>query len=154
MSCNSNGSCGCQKSIARFYNNATQAFAANVVTPIVVNVNQVVLEGKAIVPTLNGYGYRIEKTGLYGISCDVVLLGTTAGNVVVQGYLDGAAMPCTERTVTLTAEGYTTVHFDTDILFEPVCRCQNNTSHTITFAIVSTGGAGNAVNVCTGIKKH
>ena len=152
MSCNSNGSCHCQKSIARFYNKTTQAFPANTVTPISVNANQVVLEGKAIVPTLNGY--RIEKTGLYNISCDVVLLGATAGNVILQAYLDGVAMPCTERTVTLVAEAYTTIHLETDILFEPVCRCQNNTSHAITFAVVSTGGAGSIVNVCSGVKKH
>lgn len=152
MGCNSNGGCGCQKSIARFYNQTAQAFAANAITPIAVNANQVVLEGNAIEAPLNGY--RINKTGLYAISCDVVLLGTTAGNVVLQGYLDGVAMPCTTRNVTLVADAYTPVHFDTDILFDKVCRCQNNTSHQIAFAIVSTGGAGNIVNVCTGIKKH
>lgn len=152
MGCNSNGGCGCQKSIARFYNQTAQAFAANAITPIAVNANQVVLEGNAIEAPLNGY--RINKTGLYTISCDVALLGTTAGNVVLQGYLDGVAMPCTTRNVTLVADAYTPVHFDTDILFEPVCRCQNNTSHAITFAVVSTGGAGSIVNVCSGVKKH
>lgn len=152
MSCNSGSNCGCRKSVARFYNQTTQAFLANATTPIAVNANQVVLQGTAIVPSLNEY--RIDKTGLYGLTADVVLLGTTAGNVLVQAYLDGAAMPCTARTVTLVADGYTAVHIDTDILFEQVCMCQNNTSHQITFGIVSTGGAGSVVNVCTGIIKR
>ena len=152
MSCNSGSSCGCKKSIARFYNPATQDFLANATTPIAVNANQVVLQGTAIVPSLNGY--RIDKTGLYGLTADVVLLGATAGNVLVQAYLDGVAMPCTVRNATLVADGYVSVHMDTDVLFEQVCMCQNNTSHQITFGIVSTGGAGSVVNVCTGIIKR
>lgn len=152
MCCNSNGSCGCQKPIARYYNQTTQAFAANTITQLAVNANQVILEGKAIVPSLNEY--RIDKTGLYHISCDVVLLGTTAGNVTVLCYLDGVAMPCTDRRVTLVADAYASVHLETDILFNQVCQCRNNTSHTITFAVVSTGGAGNVVNVCTGVNKR
>lgn len=154
MCCNSNGNgkCDCQKPIARFYNQTPQAFAANTITQLAVNANQVVLECKAIVPSLNGY--RIDKTGLYHIACDVVLLGTTAGNVDVMGYLDGNAMPCTDRRVTLVADAYTSVHFETDVLFSQVCRCQNNTSHQITFAVASTGGAGSVVNVCTVVNKR
>lgn len=75
MSCNSGSGCGCKKSIARFYNPATQAFLANATTPIAVNANQVVLQGTAIVPSLNGY--RIDKTGLYGLTADIVLLGAS-----------------------------------------------------------------------------
>ena len=41
-----------------------------------------------------------------------------------------------------------------DLMFEQVCKCQNNTSHQITFSIVSTGGAGSIVEVCTGIIKR
>lgn len=51
-------------------------------------------------------------------------------------------------------DSYVSVHIETDILFEQICMCQNNTSHQITFGIVSTGGAGSVVNVCTGIIKR
>ena len=152
MSCNSNGNCNRHKSFVRYYNQTAQAFAANATHPIVVNANQVVSQGKAIVSTPNGY--RIERTGLYGISADVVILGTTAGNVTVQANLDDVALPCTIRYATLVVDGYVSLHLETDILFEQVCKCQNNTSHQITFSIVSTGGAGSIVEVCTGIIKR
>ena len=46
------------------------------------------------------------------------------------------------------------VSISLEIKFEQVCMRQNNTSHQITFGIVSTGGAGSVVNVCTGIIKR
>lgn len=152
MGCNSNGRCGSQKSIARFYNQAVQAFAANVTTPIAINANQVVLNGDAIIPSLNGY--RIDKTGAYSVSLDLTLLGTTAGNIAVEMLLDGVARPCASKLVTLVADAYTPVHIETDVQFDQVCRCQSNTSHQISFAIVSTGGAGNVVSACSGVSKR
>lgn len=152
MGCNFYGQCENQKSIARFYNQTVQAFPANATTPIAINANQVVLDGKAIVPSLNSY--RIDKTGLYRVSLDATILGTTAGNVSIEMLLDGTANPCATKTVTLVAEAYTTVHIETDIQFDQVCRCQNNTSHQVSFAIVSNGGAGNVVNVCSSVYKR
>ena len=102
MGCNFYGQCGNQKSIARFYNQTVQAFPANATTPIAINANQVVLDGKAIVPSLNSY--RIDKTGLYRVSLDATILGTTAGNVSIEMLLDGVAKPCATKTVTLVAE--------------------------------------------------
>lgn len=77
-----------------------------------------------------------------------------AGNVSIEMLLDGTANPCVTVFVTLVAEAYTTIHIETDIQFDQVCRCQNNTSHQISFAIVSNGGAGNIVNVCSGVSKR
>ncbi len=152
MGCNPNGQCGNHKSAARFYNQTVQAFTANATTPIAINANQVVLDGNAIVPSLNSY--RIDKTGLYRVSLGLTLLGTTAGNVTIEMLLDGVAQPCATKLVTLVADAYTPVHIETDIQFDQVCRCQNNTSHQVSFAVVSTGGAGNVVSVCSGVYKR
>lgn len=152
MGCNSNGGCGNQKSIARFYNQTVQAFAANATTPIAINANQVILDGNAIVPSLNSY--RIDKTGMYRVSLDLTLLGVTAGNITIEMLLDGVARPCATKLVTLVADAYIPVHIETDVQFDQVCRCQNNTSHQVSFAIVSAGGAGSVVSACSGVSKR
>lgn len=152
MGCNSYGSCGNQKSTARFYNQTVQTFAANATTPIAINANQVVLDGDAIVPSLNSY--RIDKTGLYRVSLDLTLLGTTAGNVTIEMLLDGVALPCATKLVTLVADAYVPVHIETDVQFEQLCRCQTRTSHTISFVIVSAAGAGSVTSVCSGVARR
>lgn len=98
--------------------------------------------------------YRIDKTGLYRVSLDLTLLGTTAGNVTIEMLLDGVALPCATKLVTLVADAYVPVHIETDVQFEQLCRCQTRTSHTISFVIVSAAGVGSVTSVCSGVARR
>lgn len=150
MSCG-NGN-GCNKSVARFYNNVAQTFAADAVTPLIVSGNQVVLSGNGI--TVFNNGYSILKSGIYRISGDVVVSGTAAGLLTFQVYLDGLLLPCTVRKQSIAAGDTTMLHTETEINFNKVCPCSNNVSHQVTFALVTDAAASGTVeNLCTGVTK-
>lgn len=152
MSCGSTNSCKCEKSCARNYNLVAQPFAANATTPIIVNGNQVVLTGKAI-QVLNN-GYQIVKSGLYRLAADIVVVGTAAGTVTLQMYLDGVALPCTIRRQTIAASGAVSIHSETDLDLDSICRCNNSVNHRITFAVVTdSAAAGSITSTCTGALK-
>lgn len=151
MSCgNSNNSC-C-KSVACFYNDVTQTFAADATTPLIISGNRVVLNGKGIDVFNNGY--TILKSGIYRISGDVVVTGSAAGLLTFQVYLDGLLLPCTVRKESITSGGTTTIHTETIIDFNKVCPCTNNVNHRIVFALVTDAAAAGTVdNLCTGVTK-
>ena len=94
--------------------------------------------------------YTVVKKGLYHISADVVIDGTTAGDVVLTVLMDGVALPCTIKPATLVAGSSTEIHTETDICLESCC-CDVN--HTFTFVLTSSTGAGTVTNFCSGILK-
>ena len=151
MSCgNDNNSC-C-KSVACFYNDVAQTFAADATTPLIISGNRVVLNGKGIDVFNNGY--TILKSGIYRISGDVVVTGSAAGLLTFQVYLDGLLLPCTVRKKSITSCGTTTIHTETIIDFDKVCPCTNNVNHRIVFALVTDAAAAGTVdNLCTGVTK-
>lgn len=151
MSCG-NGSNSCNKSVARFYNDVAQTFAADSTTTLVVSGNQVVLSGKGI--NVYNNGYTILKSGIYRISGDIVVTGTAAGLLTFQVYLDGLLLPCTVRKQSIAAAGTSTIHTETEIDFDKVCPCTNNVTHRITFVLVTDAAAAGTVdNLCTGVTK-
>lgn len=150
MSCGNTNSCG--KSVARFYNNVAQAFAADSTTVLVISGNQVVLNGKGISAYNNGY--TILKAGIYRISADAVVTGSAAGLLALQVYLDGLLLPCTVRKQSITADATTSIHTETEIDFNKVCPCTSDVNHRITFVLVTdAASAGIVDNLCTGVTK-
>ena len=150
MSCGNNNSCG--KSVARYYNNTTQTFAADSTTTLAVFGNLVVLNGNAISEYNNGY--TILKAGTYRISADIVVTGSAAGLLTFQVYLDGLLLPCTVRKQSISAGSTTSIHTETEINFNKVCPCSSNVNHKIIFALVTDAAAAGTVdNLCTGVTK-
>lgn len=150
MYCNSNNSCGSHKSIARYYNLSTQPFAADTATPIVTNSTQLVLCGDSIAQLPNGY--KIMRAGIYRISADFNLVGTTAGNATIQIYLNESPLAYTARTITLGATDAASVHIETELNFEQMCACNSRVSNQITFVVIGSG-TGNITSACTGVIK-
>lgn len=141
-----NRSCN-QKSCQRYYNNNPQAIAVGDSLTLTIAGAKVVDTGVSI--ETSGQSYEIVKPGLYHISGDVTIMGTTAGDVQFVAYLDGVQLPCTFRMGTLTAAGYETIHTETDLSFQ--CGCE---SHVITFVVNSPNTAvGTVTEFCSGITK-
>lgn len=149
MSCSNNSNKSCRdKSCERYYNNNNQVLNAGTTIQLVIAGSKVVDSGIAI--DVQPQSYTILKTGLYHISADVVVDANVAGNVVFQVYMDGVALPCTTKTVTL-AEGETAIHTETDLRLSACC-C--DVSHNFTFTLSSpAAAAGNVIEFCSGILK-
>lgn len=151
MSCG-NGNGSCSKSVARFYNDVTQTFAADATTTLVVSGNQVVLSGKGI--SVYNNGYTILKSGIYRVSGDIVVTGTAAGLLTFEVYLDGLLLPCTVRKQSIAAGSTSVIHTETEIDFDKVCPCTNSVNHRITFVLATdSAAAGTVDNLCTGVTK-
>lgn len=136
------------KSCQRYYNNNAQTIEAGGTTQLVIKGNKVVDSGISI--ETESQNYTVVKKGLYHISADVVIDGTTAGDVVLTVLMDGVALPCTIRPATLIAGSSTEIHTETDICLASCC-CDVN--HTFTFVLTSSTGAGTVTNFCSGILK-
>jgi len=148
MACNSiNPYMG--KSCVRYYNNATQALGAGATLQLAIAGSRVVDTGTAI--EVEPSNYTTLKTGLYSLSADVIVEGTTAGDAILQVYMDGVALPCTTRRVSLV-DGYYEIHTETDLYLTGCCPC---VSHSFTFTLTSVSTAvGNVVTFCSGILKE
>lgn len=149
MSCSSNGNKSCHdKSCERYYNNNNQVLDDGTTIQLVIAGSKVVDSGIAI--DVQPQSYTITKTGLYHIAGDVVIDANVAGSVVFQVYMDGVALPCTTKTVTL-AVGNNAIHTETDLRLTNCC-CDVN--HTFTFTLTSQAlAAGNVIEFCSGILK-
>lgn len=148
MSCSNSVKNRNMKSCARYYNNNTQTLTVG-------NTLQLAL-GTKVVDT----GVSIEAQpqslttttkGLYHISADIALDTVTAGNVTYSVYMDGVQLPCTLKPLTLVADSEISVHTETDLYLDACC-C--SVSHTFTFVLTSTTGAGTVNNFCVGIIKE
>ena len=145
-------SCGCrnanQKSCQRYYNNIAQPLAATTTVQLIVAGARVVDTGVSI--ETQPQSYTIVKPGLYHIAADVDVNLTTAGDIVLQGYMNGVPLPCTTRNVTGT-DGHNLVHSETDLAIGGCC----DISKAITWTIQSVGVAvGTIDGNCTGIVKY
>lgn len=143
MSCNAKSPYA--KSCVRVYNNAAQAFVADPASIIALQGDVVVDSGCSL--DLNASSVQIVKSGLYHISADVTFTPTAAGEVAVQLYKDGIAMPCAISTEEVVADVVYTTHIETDILVSVCCINQPSIS-------VRIGGVAGTVNhICAGVLK-
>lgn len=136
------------KSCQRYYNDIAQELAAGQTIQLAIAGSKVVDTGVSI--ETNPLNYTTLKTGLYHFSGDVVINVATAGDVVLEMYMDGVALPCTYRRVTVPS-GYREIHTETDLCLDGCC-C--DVSHSFTFKLTSIDTAvGNVVQFCSGIRK-
>lgn len=148
MSCSNSTNKSCnQKSCQRYYNNNAQAFIAGQTINLIIAGNKVVDSGISI--ETEPQNYTTVKTGLYHISGDVVIDATTEGEATLQVYMDGVALPCTVKNVTLPV-GNTAIHTETDLSLTGCC-C--NVSHSFTFVLTSVTAVGSVIEFCSGVLK-
>lgn len=148
MGCGNRNKNACQKSCVRYYNNVAQTLAATTTVPLVLSGSRVVDTGISI--EVENQSYTIVKPGLYHIAADVDVNLTTAGDIVLQGYMNGVPLPCTTRNVTGT-DGHNLVHSETDLAIGGCC----DISKAITWTIQSVGVAvGTIDGNCTGVLKN
>lgn len=147
MSCNNGKSY--QKSCARYYNNNAQPLASNGQTTLTLAGAKAVLSGEAI--QVQPQSFDTLKIGLYHLSADAVISASAAGKVTLVWMMDGVALPCTAKTVTLAADVNTEIHTETDLSLSACCCC---VSHTFTLlAITDETAAGSVVQLCAGLLK-
>lgn len=149
MACG-NKSCTCGPSILRTYNANAQTLAAAASLTLTLAGETVVKNGEAI--TLSPAAYGIVRTGIYHVTADVDVTATAAGAVTLAWYLDGVALPCTQKLATL-AEGSTVIHTETDLGFPKVCPCSTAISHTLTLVLTSASTAAGTATVCAAARK-
>ena len=150
MACNNgNGNRAYQKSCVRYFNNAPQLLAADSENVLTLAGAKVVNSGSSI--QVEPQSYDTVKIGLYHLAADAVIAATAAGVLTLQWYMDGVALPCTLRKVTIPATGNTETHTETDLALSGCCCCVN---HTFTLvATTDTTAAGSVVELCTGLLK-
>lgn len=147
MACNNGKSY--QKSCARYYNNNAQTLAANGATTLTLAGAKAVLSGEAI--QVQPQSFDTLKIGLYHLSADAVIAATAAGKVTLVWMMDGVALPCTAKTVTVAEGVNTEIHTETDLSLSACCCCVN---HTFTLlAITDETAAGSVVQLCAGLLK-
>ena len=150
MACNNgNGNRAYQKSCVRYFNNAPQLLAADSANVLTLSGAKVVNSGSSI--QVEPQSYDTVKIGLYHLAADAVIAATAAGVLTLQWYMDGVALPCTLKRVTLPASGNAEIHTETDLELSGCCCCVN---HTFTLvATTDSTAAGSVIELCTGLLK-
>lgn len=147
MACNNNRNY--QKSCARYYNNTAQPLSADSTTTLTLAGARAVLSGEAV--GVQPQSFDTTKIGLYHLAADAVISATAAGKVTLVWTMDGVALPCTVKTVTVAEGVNTEIHTETDLQLSACCCC---VSHTFTLlAITDETAAGSVVQLCTGLLK-
>ena len=96
--------------------------------------------------TVSGMASVIHQTAI-----SIVIAATAAGVLTLQWYMDGVALPCTLKRVTLPASGNAEIHTETDLELSGCCCCVN---HTFTLvATTDSTAAGSVIELCTGLLK-
>ena len=148
MACNGNSKTY-QKSCVRYFNNSPQTLAANAATVLTLAGAKVVNSGESI--QVEPQSYDTVKIGLYHLAADAVIASSAAGEITLQWYMDGVALPCTLKRVTLPASGNAEIHTETDLELSGCCCCVN---HTFTLvATTDSTAAGSVIELCTGLLK-
>ena len=148
MSCSGNSK-SYQKSCVRYFNNSPQTLAANAATVLTLAGAKVVNSGESI--QVEPQSYDTVKIGLYHLAADAVIASSAAGEITLQWYMDGVALPCTLKRVTLPASGNAEIHTETDLELSGCCCCVN---HTFTLvATTDSTAAGSVIELCTGLLK-
>lgn len=132
------------KSCIRVYNPVSQTVTATA-TPITLAGTPVVDSGCSL--TLNPASIRVNKSGLYRFSADVIFNPTAAGTLVVQLYQDGIAIPSAIASDTAETGNLVPIHIETDLCLN-VCRV-----NCPVIALVTSGVAGSVTNVSFGALK-
>ena len=147
MACNNgNGNRAYQKSCVRYFNNAPQLLAADSENVLTLAGAKVVNSGSSI--QVEPQSYDTVKIGLYHLAADAVIAATAAGVLTLQWYMDGVALPCTLKRVTLPASGNAEIQPAQQICD---CCCVN---HTFTLvATTDSTAAGSVIELCTGLLK-
>ena len=120
------------------------------------NENVLTLAGAKVVNSgssiqVEPQSYDTVKIGLYHLAADAVIAATAAGVLTLQWYMDGVALPCTLKRVTLPASGNAEIHTETDLELSGCCCCVN---HTFTLvATTDSTAAGSVIELCTGLLK-
>lgn len=143
--CNKHKSCH-DKSCQRFYNTAAQIFAVDQTITLQIAGNRVVDSGIAIDTDVSSF--NVSKPGLYHIVADAIVLATTAGSGTLRVLMNGVALPCSARLVSLPLGNAVEIHTETEIRID--CCCGNN---TFAFEFESDTAAGSVVSLCTGMLK-
>lgn len=147
MACNNNRSY--LKSCVRYFNNNTQTLAADTTTTLTLAGAKVVGSGDAI--QVEPQSFDTLKIGLYHLAADVVISATAAGTVTLVWMMDGVALPCTMKTVTVAEDVNTAIHTETDLSLSACCCCVN---HTFTLlATTDETAVGSVVQLCAGLLK-
>lgn len=137
------------KSCERYYNNTIQNLPEDSTTQLTIAGAKVVDTGISI--ETQPQSYTTLKKGLYHIAGDVIITATAAGLATFYIAMDGVALPCTIKTVTL-AVGNNAVHTETDLYLDGCC---NDISHNFTFEVLTDETAtGTITHLCTGIIKE
>ena len=148
MSCSGNSK-SYQKSCVRYFNNSPQTLAANAATVLTLAGAKVVNSGESI--QVEPQSYDTVQIGLYHLVADAVITSSAAGELTLQWYMDGVALPCTLKRVTLPASGNAEIHTETDLELSGCCCCVN---HTFTLvATTDSTAAGSVIELCTGLLK-
>lgn len=141
MACCNNMKSRYYKSAVETYSNTTQTFDATQVGGAVLTFTTTPTNtGCAITPATSGA--TIGYSGLYLFSVNVTLeLVTGPGNVVVQLYRDGQALPCCQATESMLANDVDSFSVTTVL---PVNACQATNP---TFTVVVTSPTATEINV-------
>ena len=163
MACNNgNGNRAYQKSCVRYFNNAPQLLAADSENVLTLAGAKVVNSGSStqlpaparssmVLSSVPSRSKITVKIGLYHLAADAVIAATAAGVLTLQWYMDGVALPCTLKRVTLPASGNAEIHTETDLELSGCCCCVN---HTFTLvATTDSTAAGSVIELCTGLLK-
>ena len=88
------------KSTVEFYNNATQTLTA---TAEPLNIEGTTVTETGVALDVSGNAVTVNYNGTYAINFSIIIDATTAGDITVQIYIGGIAIPETARTVTVAA---------------------------------------------------
>lgn len=100
------------KSIERAFNNVSQAFVS---TGTTLNLLGTLATDTGVSISTNTNNFTINTCGTYIISADVTFEPTGAGNVIVQLYKNGVALPCAISIFTVAVGDIYTLHVETDL---------------------------------------
>lgn len=144
MNCSSKNSR--YKSTTELYNNTSQALSSTL-SPLVLAGTIVTNTGIAIEPKTSEIDVTYPGTFLFDV--DVAITATTAGQVTLQLYSNGVALPETIRTVTAPV-GTSVIHLSTIRRIVP--NCQNPVSVQVYGNVDDTAVANVTFIACNAVK--
>ena len=130
------------KSTVEFYNNATQTLTATA-EPLTLEGTTVTETGVAL--DVAGNAIMINYTGTYAINFSIIADVTTAGDIAIQIYMGGVAIPEAATTVTVAA-GNNLININTIRFIKAGCQDSNqiqimaNTDGTAAGSITKVSG--------------
>lgn len=129
--------CAHYKSALQFYNTTSQdILATNTATnPVIFALGSRVTD-TGVSLDFSSFDVNVEASGLYRISVNLDVLGTTAGDITFAIAEDGVILPETISTITAVAEISELISFET---IREVSVCCGNREHSFTIIAFSDG---------------